>query len=292
GPATSVPANVIPAVPGGYIPPAGTRIPPPPTLQPGTRTIITPADAPPSLAPRPGTTFTPAPGTTFGAPPSGITPLPSNVFPAQPATPGFGTPTNPGGSFPTQPQPPPTGFGTGSFGTGTNYVPATDPYSATLTPANSPADAASTTTPNSTQSGPNHSVFGSGYRGATPARPEAPRASANDGVIRAPDLAPALPPSVQTVPDLDAPQSPRPVNGAPQLLDPRDKTAFRDPRWAVVPAQWPTKASASHQLSDRPVVQTKSHQPHDSGITTQSPYINSQPNPADYDDRGWKTAAF
>jgi hypothetical protein len=110
-------------------------------------------------------------------------------------------------------------------------------------------------------------------------------------VIRAPDLSPALPPSVQTVPDLDAPQSPKPVNSAPQLLDPRDKTARADKRWAVVPAQWPKKDSASRQLGDRPVAPTKAYQPQSSGVTATSPYVHAPSNSSDYDDRGWKSAA-
>jgi hypothetical protein len=126
-------------------------------------------------------------------------------------------------------------------------------------------------------------VFGSGYRGN--------RSSASDSqVIRAPDLGPALPPSVETVPDLDAPQTPRPVNSAPQLLDPRDKTATRDSRWAVVPAQWPKKELAPRQLSERPVVVTKAYESRNVVATAASPYNSSQPNPADYDDRGWKSA--
>ena len=51
-----------------------------------------------------------------------------------------------------------------------------------------------------------------------------------------------------------------PANTAPQLLDPRDKTAGRDPRWAVVPAQWPTKDAAARQLSERPTVETKAYE--------------------------------
>jgi hypothetical protein len=107
-------------------------------------------------------------------------------------------------------------------------------------------------------------------------------------VIRAPELRPALPPSVQSVPDLDAPL-PRPASAAPQLLDPRDKTATRNSRWAVVPALWPTKSSRSNQLSERPTVETKAHEAR--GLAG-SPYISSQLGTSDYDDRGWKTAGF
>ena len=122
------------------------------------------------------------------------------------------------------------------------------------------------------------------------AKSDVSRATASDdGVIRAPDMPRALPPSVQTVPDLDAPVQPRPVNAVPQLLDPRDKTAGRDPRWAVVPAQWPTKNTAARQLSERPTVETKAYEAR--GLAG-SPYVNAQPSAGEYDDRGWKTAGF
>jgi hypothetical protein len=96
-----------------------------------------------------------------------------------------------------------------------------------------------------------------------------------------------LPPSVHTVPDLDAP-TPKPVNAAPTLLDPRDKTAGRDPRWAVVPALWPTKVSSA-QVKERLVKQTKSYEP---GALAKSPYTSNQATRSGYDDGGWKTASF
>jgi hypothetical protein len=74
------------------------------------------------------------------------------------------------------------------------------------------------------------------------------------------------------VPDLDAPETPRPVNAAPQLLNPRDKTARAGNRWAVVPAIWPERRPRSMQ----PV----------SLRTTQAP---PTANAAQYDDRGWKS---
>jgi hypothetical protein len=292
------PTNVIPSTPAfPRTIPFGSQptIPPPPTVQPGTRGVITtpglsPADLQPRLPTGQGS-FGPSPGGTF------TTPVPATTIPAQPGattpiTPGVPATTVPGGSFPTSPATPPPsgGFGTGGFGTGTNYAPSADPYSATLTPANSfngPANSISPSgaAPNGNlQSGPAHSVFGSGYRGNAPARSEPKGVIPSDSnVIRAPDLAPALPPSVRTAPDLDAPQSPKPINSAPQLLDPRDKTARLNNRWAVVPAQWPKKDTTPRQLSDRPVVPTKSYQPQSNGA--------GAANPADYDDRGWKSAA-
>jgi hypothetical protein len=282
----AIPANTIPALPRGFIPPAQPKIPPPPTVSPGTRGIITtPAETRPSLAPGAGT-FVPGPG-TFGVPPPGsVTPLPSGSIPVQPAPPG--------GSFQTTP-PPGTGFGTGGFGTGTNYAPATDPYSAAMTPAatmmtpatilNAPANGSSG--PNQ-QTGPAHSVFGSGYQ-----------TESNDGVIRQPG-GPGLPPSVRTVPDLDEPPLPRTVYSAPQLLDPRDKTARSvingrgfgaAGRWGVVPAQWPTKEPVSGQLSQRPVTPRSAHETSYTRDLKNSPYASQEANAAKYDDAGWKTAA-
>jgi hypothetical protein len=265
-PSTTLPPNTIPAAPRGIVvPPAGTTIPPPPTVTPGTRGVITtPGLAPEFTQPRlPAGTVVPAPGSTF-TPGTTITPLPSNPVPggtfgAPPAT------TVPPGSFPTTPSQPPTGFGSGSFGSGANYPPASDPYTPALTPANGPATPVQAPTD---KSSPPHSVFGSGYR-ASPAREK------NDQVIRAPEM----PPSVRTVPDLDAAQPPRPANSAPQLLNPRDKTAGVNNRWAVVPAVWPknqpSRVGSAHHVS--------------SGGTTGQPSAN-QPNQADYDDRGWRSA--
>jgi len=139
-------------------------------------------------------------------------------------------------------------------------------------PANGPSGA-------SHQAGPAHSVFGSGYR-----------EESDDGVIRAPGAKP-LPPSVRTVPDLDEPPTPRPVNNAPLLLDPRDKTARRDRRWGVVPAQWPTKDRSSGQLSQRPVAPRSVHESYDASGLANSPYASPPANVANYEDGGWKTAA-
>jgi hypothetical protein len=110
-------------------------------------------------------------------------------------------------------------------------------------------------------------VFGSGYG-----------SDYKSNVIRAPELGPAMPPNVTTVPDLNAEQQPRPVNRAPQLLDPRDKTAARgrDPRWGVVPAKWPApvtpavQQAASHMAGTRP--------------------MSAKVSTPVYDDSGWKSA--
>jgi hypothetical protein len=256
-PSTTFPSTVIPT---GPIPPAGTRIPPPPTgaAIPRPGTTFTPADAPPRLTPLPSTT----------SPPGGIF-TPGGTFPPPPGSSAPSTTIPPGGSFPTSP---------GTFGTGTNYAPSVDPYTGSkLTPAlGSPSDAPST--------GPHHSVFGSGYK-AQEQKSNQPATSAGSNVIRAPVLAPAMPPNVQTVPDIDESRTPRPTSSAPQLLNPRDKTAIgADNRWAVVPAVWPVKnVAAANEQTTAPVVPTAGRfaQP----ATPAAPSLH-------YDDRGWKSAAF
>jgi hypothetical protein len=97
---------------------------------------------------------------------------------------------------------------------------------------------------------------------------------------------------VQTVPDLDAPSAPRPINAAPKLIDPRDKTARLGNRWAAVPAKWPEQNPPAKQLQDRPVTQLRSYEAQNVSGPMNSPYKNVAPvNPAKYDDGGWKTAA-
>jgi hypothetical protein len=80
---------------------------------------------------------------------------------------------------------------------------------------------------------------------------------------------------VQTVPDPDANQRPHSLNRAPQLLDPRDKSAARAAqRWAVVPAVWPTQQRASMQPE---------------APAASAPTIIPVSAPL-YDDSGWKSA--
>ena len=281
-PATTIPTlppNIIPSAPRGIVvPPAGTTIPPPPTAPPGTRGVITtPGLSPADLQPRlpAGTTITPAPGGTF-TPGTTITPLPSNTVP--PGT--FGAPPSttvpPPGSFQTTPVQPPPGFGSGSFGSGANYPPPADPYSPALTPANGPASPVQA--PNE-KNGPPHNVFGSGYR-------PAPSRSGDDQVIRAPELRPAMPPSVQTVPDLDAASPPRPSNSAPQLLNPRDKTARVHSRWAVVPAVWPQRGADAVRVGSAQHVSAGTRDVKDMRPMN----LPAQANAAEYDDRGWRSA--
>lgn len=282
-PATTLPPNTIPSFPRGstVIPQAGPTVPPPPTVPFGTRgTVTTPGLAPADLQPRlPAGTAVPAPGSTFAPGGAIITPIPSNpapggTFGAPPAT------TVPPSSFPTAPAQPSIGFGTGSFGTGTNYPPAVDPYSPALTPASNATSASgsagaapptSAMPPAADKNGPPHSVFGSGFR-------PAPAQSHNSNVIRAPELRPAMPPNVQTVPDLDATLPPRPANSAPQLLNPRDKTASAASRWAVVPALWP----------QHPVKHTSSTHLVQTSNVKQVPAA-TQPVSDGYDDGGWRS---
>jgi hypothetical protein len=90
---------------------------------------------------------------------------------------------------------------------------------------------------------------------------------------------------------LDAAGTPRPVNTAPKLLDPRDKTAGIRNRWAAVPAKWPEKNAGAKQLSRRPVTQMRAYEAQSVSAPMNSPYTAAQPSAADYNDRGWKTAA-
>jgi hypothetical protein len=267
-PTNVLPPTTFPTYPGMVAPPAGPVIPSPPTRfqnipgavpqsvvpQGAAPRTFAPADAPPSLAPRPGTGFgSPLPGGSFNAPPAGPT-VPPGSFQTTPGTspPGF-TPT-PG--FTPAP---------GAFGAGTNYPPANDPYSNTLTPVLTAPASNGPVLNGDNSTGPSHSVFGSGYK---------------SNVIRAPELSPALPPNVQSVPDLDAQQQPQPMNRAPQLIDPRDKTAVRgDSRWAVVKAKWPsqpTKLSVSQRLP--------------AGKQTTAHLTGTVPSAPVYDDGGWKSA--
>lgn len=261
-PTQAVPSNVIPAVPRGSVPYGGTTIPPPPfgAGVPGAR-VVSPADSAPNLGPR--TIINPQPG----------------AIPTQPMNPGM-VPA-PGGSFQTSPPPSGVPGGTGSFGTGTNYPPASDPYSGPAMPLTPVEKSIGTPAPSSVT--PN--VMGSGFRSSD---------SAESNVIRQPGSTRALPPSVQTVPDLDAPSAPRPINSAPKLIDPRDKTAKLGNRWAAVPAKWPEQAPPAKQLQDRPVTQMRAYEAQNVSGPMNSPYRKSpspQVNAVKYDDSGWKTAA-
>jgi hypothetical protein len=258
------------AAPGTIVTPlpsAGPTVPPPPTrIVPGTSGgAISPADSRPSLSPG---TF----GPRLPSAPSTIVPSSPGSFPTDPSTPSTivpspATPFNPG---------------TRSFGTGSGYTPAIDPYSQSGTSSGSAAR------PDDGRIG------GPELRAAAPAR-----------TIQEP-TSPVLAPGIQTVPDPDALQPARPINRAPQLLDPRDKTAAAqspakrarpaDQRWAVVPAVWPKPAETRSSPAMAPAAP---------GVPERSPYrnykersydspsyrpVDSAAGSALYDDSGWTSA--
>jgi hypothetical protein len=98
---------------------------------------------------------------------------------------------------------------------------------------------------------------------------------------------------VQTVPDPEVHQSPRPINRAPQLIDPRDKTAQPtkiergDQRWTVVPAVWPKSETAvAPAPAESPYRVYQERSLGDSQRPTAKPVVN----PSDYDDSGWASS--
>jgi hypothetical protein len=244
--------------------PAPTNVIP---LVPGTPTIITPGQQPAIRSPIIGTpTITPPP-TRF---PSGGIPADSrpSLGPGTIITPAPGSGSFPTGSSSTIPGSTPSAtFGTppvgGSFDSGTNYAPATDPYT-----------------------GQNGS-FSTSEASATRARREMtdPMTRA-DGLIRAPGSASKLAPGVQAIPDPDA-QQPRANDRAPQLLAPRDKMATRrvDSRWAVVPAVWPEPRLANSPYT-QPVAQSDATP---RGYQPVSRFEPAAAADAAYDDSGWRS---
>lgn len=270
-----------PTQPGVIIP----TVPGPGTTVPGG-TIITPIPAGPSIPP-PGTrfptgsSFVPADGRpSLNSPPSGSfgTPSGGTIIPGTPSTitPGTSVPRAPGSSpsFPVDPVPGVTnpsgsGFGGGAFPSGSNYAPATDPLTGAASPTNSASPA------------PRYRSEVTGPAIKPPATTGSP--------TTAPITAPTLHPSIQTVPDPAAGQPTRPVNRAPQLLDPRDKTArASDQRWAVVPAVWP---SPSRTLAV-PAIQAE-RSPYLRAVEERSLTTPAKPAAVDasqYDDGGWSSS--
>jgi hypothetical protein len=228
-------------------------------------TVPAPAATIPSIrSPIIGTPTVPPPPTRSGT----TTIVPAETRPSLAPGAGGSFPTGPsstitpGGSFTPAPSSgfgvPPAGAG-GSFPSGSNYAPEADPY-----------------------------ISGANYRGTrTP-----PKTIREPGSSEASER--ALPPSVQPVPDPDASKRAAPSR-APQLLDPRDKTAsVRTNRWAVVPAVWPTKERGGRVVSQdagetSPYLQNvaTSRPAHELG-----PVKHFVPSPAEavYDDGGWKSA--
>ena len=202
--------------------------------------------APPVIiSPIPAGPTVPPPGTRF---PSGAAVSPADVPPSltSPRTPLGPPATVPGSAIPRNPVP-----GSPSF--------PVDPSPSPFTPGST---------------APSGSGFGGG--GTFPAG-----ANYSPGpVLRPPtaEASPTLHPSIQPVPDPAVNQPARPVNRAPQLLDPRDKTATPgDRRWAVVPAVWPKQALRASEQSPYRVYQERS---------LNTPAANS----SEYDDTGWTSA--
>lgn len=179
-------------------------------------TVPAPAITTPSIrSPILGTPTVPPPPTRTG--PSTFVPAdsapslsPGTIIRPGTTTPGSGGSFTPSGGFGT----PPAGTSGGSFPSGSNYAPEEDPYAAP-------------------------SISGANYRSNKSSPSTIREPGANETTQR------QLAPSVQPVPDPDAREhrdsSP---SRAPQLLDPRDKSASaRFNRWAVVPAVWPTKTA-------------------------------------------------
>jgi hypothetical protein len=230
-------------------------------------TVPAPASTIPSIrSPIMGTPTVPPPptrsGTTTIVPaetrPS-LAPGASGSFPTGPAT------ITPGGSF--TPSSPSSNFGvppagTPSFPSGSNYPPAVDPYAAPI-------------------------ISGAKYHSATP--PARTIHEPGTGETNARQLAP----SVQTVPDPDAAERRTSPSRAPQLLDPRDKTAkARFNRWAVVPAVWPTK-----ERGGRVIVPASEASPYLQQVSAPQPAQGHEPMrhfvpaaaEAEYDDSGWQS---
>jgi hypothetical protein len=257
-PTVPAPANTMPGgtiitpIPSG---PIGPTIPPPPTRPSGGSFV--PADVRPSLGGNPpGTTIIPGtPSTLPGTLQPGAT-LPGTSLPRSPGS----TPTFPVDPVPGVTNPSGSGFGgSGAFPSGSNFAPSGD----TLTGATSP-------TPR----------YQSEVTGPALKPPTAPATS--------PITAPTLHPSIQPVPDPAASQPARPVNRAPQLLDPRDKTArTSDNRWEVVPAVWP----AQSRTLTVPAVRAE-RSPYRRAVEARSLTTPTLPtvDASQYDDAGWASS--
>lgn len=226
-------------------------------------TVPAPAITVPSIrSPIIGTPTVPPPPTRTG---------PSTFVPADTA-PSLapGTIIRPGTSVPSGGSFTPSGPSGGSFPSGSNYAPEIDPYAAP-------------------------GISGANYR-SNITTPSTIREPGDNAATERP-----LAPSVRPVPDPDARQrgAAQPADGmsapsrAPQLLDPRDKSASaRFNRWAVVPAVWPTKTAGGR-------LATYSRQESSPYL---SPQVASEPAhayepvkhfvpaaEANYDDGGWSS---
>ena len=177
-------------------------------------TVPAPANTIPSIrSPIIGTPTVPPPPTRSN--PSTFVPADSapSLAPGTIIRPGTTTPSGgsftPSGGFGT----PPAGTSGGSFPSGSNYAPAEDPYAVP-------------------------SISGANYRSKSSSPTTIREPGADEATQR------ELAPSVRPVPDPEAREQRESPSRAPQLLDPRDKSAAsRFNRWAVVPAVWPTKSA-------------------------------------------------
>jgi hypothetical protein len=253
---------ISPITPGATLPTTGT----PTTIIPGPSVPTGPTiPSPPSRFPNSGTVI---PTNPADSRPSLSPPPTGSSFPTNPGLPPGSTvtPITPGtgsGSFGT-------GGGTGSFGTGTNYPPESDPY----TPSSSSRPAV-----------------------RQPATESDRATSASPTAIEGPELHP----QVRANPDPDAVAPPQPVNRAPQLLDPRDKTAQLDARrWGVVPAVWPTRPAPvqTASLSESPYHSAPGQTSLEQASTSRAIQERSlrtseaarEPSAAAYDASGWESA--
>jgi hypothetical protein len=178
-------------------------------------TVPAPANTIPSIrSPIIGTPTVPPPPTrsnpsTFVPADSAPSVAPGTIIRPGTTTPGSGGSFTPSGGFGT----PPAGTPGGSFPSGSNYAPEEDPYA-------------------------EPTISGANYR----SQPTSPSTIREPGASDSPTR--QLAPSVRPIPDPDAREKSESPSRAPQLLDPRDKSAStRFNRWAVVPAVWPTKSA-------------------------------------------------
>jgi hypothetical protein len=203
----------------------------------------------------------PAPGTSV--PPSIYTPIPGSTIPP------------PGTRFPATPADVPPSLGTPRPGT------IIQPPAAPGAPR-FPVDPAPLGTPPG--SGFGGTTFPSGASYLTPADPYSSSSGLTGPALAPPTTtrAPAFNPSVQPVPDPAATRRQRPASRAPQLLDPRDKTANPgDQRWGVVPAVWPVKEEVA---SAKPAEQSPYRVYHERRLSTPAP------DAAEYDSSGWTSS--
>lgn len=266
--------NTVPAVtaPGAPIVTAPAA---PVTVAPALpRTTVAPFNSAPGArfpapATRPFGSLGPAPvGGAVAQPPSGF--VPSGGNPAD-AAPSLNTPANPG-------LVPGAGTGVPPIGgapTTSNYPPA---YGAPATGFGSPYDGGSV---------PSRTLQGQG----TYTAPVVPPAVNADGT-------PATSSSVKPFSDPDrSPEAKPSTNQAPQLLDPRDRTArAQGASWPVVPAKWPARVTET-AYSNSTIVQPRSntyremsHRPETGRATPAADLVPVATPITVVDESGWESS--